>query len=683
MHSSQPTKLADPAAGHPAIIRFRALFESELDSGHVSTIESWLQLVSETHRAGLFLELLDAELAFHRKKGVPLNPEGYCERFPEFRTQIQAVFRTSPAHAPKSSTVVSMLSTSDETHSWKDARRQSAWKEGDAVGRYRLDVLIGRGSFGEVWKGFDPELNRIVAIKVPRHETLGSVDHTQRFREEARRAATLKHDGIVPVFDVGKIRSGFFIVSEFIDGPTLAQRMQSETISRSEAIRIVRTLALTLHRAHQSGLIHRDIKPSNILMRKDGTPTITDFGLAVSEEDQLNLKREFAGTYAYMSPEQARGEARLLDGRSDLYSLGVILFQLLTGRMPFQYRTIEELLEQIRDREVRPLRSIDDSIPAALDEICLKCLAKDVRNRYPTGRDLAADLANWERRKSRSSPNSFLVAGALALLGLIGFSLTFGQWRWDERKSNAVVTPPSATPPDAKPPSAMPPVHFAAGQAPASEWTAMLDQPLEPIIAYKGAPTDFLEQSTSTNSLTARSEQVFWVFASRSRGTAPLRIRGSVFTDDWVGTVGFVWGLSDPQDEFPRKPPRFYACLIERYQPTDPLRIFLSHFETQQSLPDVLSVGHRTTFAWTTIDPPTAPLASLELAIDRETVFVSIDGRVVWKPTMPEQRMSDLTTADGKVGIMLRGKTVVVRDAATRFLKLDPLKKEHPDGDSQ
>jgi hypothetical protein len=266
------------------------------------------------------------------------------------------------------------------------------------MGRYQPQCLLGRGGFGEVWRAFDPNLQRAVAVKVLRPDRTWSPDQVAQFLEEGRKLARLKHPGIVAVYDFGQEDDGLYIVSELIEGTNLADRMGDGRLPYRDAALLLAEVAEAVHHAHLRGLVHRDIKPGNILVDAQGRPHLADFGLAVTEEEQQSARGSTAGTTAYMSPEQVRGDSHLLDGRTDIYSLGVVLYELLTGRRPFQGRDRGEYREQILHREPRPPRSIDDTIPRELEDICLKCLAKAVADRYTTAADLAADLRRQAAR---------------------------------------------------------------------------------------------------------------------------------------------------------------------------------------------------------------------------------------------------------------------------------------------
>ena len=263
------------------------------------------------------------------------------------------------------------------------------------IGRYRVERVLGQGGFGIVYLAHDDQLQRLVAIKVPHAKLISRPETAESYLSEARTVANLDHPNIVPVHDIGGTDAfPFYVVSKYIDGTNLATKLKESRLSIHETIELVATIAEALHYAHKQGIVHRDIKPGNILLDKNGKPFVADFGLALREQD-VGKGPLCAGTPPYMSPEQARGEGNRVDGRSDIFSLGVVLYELLAGRRPFQAKSRDELLNQISTREARPPRQWDDTIPKELERICLKALSKPASERYTTAKDVADELRHF------------------------------------------------------------------------------------------------------------------------------------------------------------------------------------------------------------------------------------------------------------------------------------------------
>ena len=335
-----------------------------------------------------------------------------------------------------------------------DALKEMAWvtKDDDSpeeieddipralAGRYQLTERIAVGGFGQVWKAFDPELERHVAVKIPKRLNGQSTDS---FLDEARKVAGLKHPGIVTVHDVGKENGNTFIVSDLIDGTDLAHKIQNDRPSISEAVQLVSQAAEHLHFAHEQGFVHRDVKPANILLDQSGKVFIADFGIALSKDDCRESSGSY-GTLAYMAPEQLAGEHHLIDSRTDVYALGVVLFELLTGQLPFAANSPLAMREHILFRQSTPLRKVNSSVPGELEAICLKCLSKHPADRYETAQALAVDLQGVV--KSLPFKRFRSVAGVLLIVAAIFAGGAYGVQHFlssaNEPKQNGVSTRP-------------------------------------------------------------------------------------------------------------------------------------------------------------------------------------------------------------------------------------------------
>ena len=308
-------------------------------------------------------------------------------------------------------------------------------------GNYELLAEIGRGGMGVVYRARDLSLGRSVAIKILPGALFGNPQFVLRFREEARATATLRHPNIVAIFNVGEYDGQSFFAMEYIEGETLAARVAQTRPPAREAAALLRTLAETVQFAHDRGILHRDLKPSNILLDEAGQPRIADFGLAkrLAEVTELTLTGQTLGSPNYIPPEQVtvgRGE---IGPASDVYALGAVLYHLLTGRPPLMADTVHDTLEAVLHRDPVAPRQLNPTVPRDLETICLKCLAKEPRRRYPTARELADDLnrflqqhpiqarpttsvermAKWMRRHPARASSVVMVLACLTVIGLL------------------------------------------------------------------------------------------------------------------------------------------------------------------------------------------------------------------------------------------------------------------------
>jgi hypothetical protein len=379
-------------------------FEKAWQDGQRPCIEEYLAAVPEPDRVPLFRELLALEIELRCNGGERPTPEEYHHRFREHSELIRAAFADSPGDAgsgpPGSSGGATTPHIPPPDSSAVDPvppPLSGSLPVPDHIGRYKVVRRLGGGTYGDVYLAHDAVMDRDVAVKVPSARLLATDRAKEEFLREARSVARLKHKGIVRAYDFGQEPDGrCYIVYEFVDGESLAERIKPERIAADplgfdEAARTVAEVAEALHYAHLQGIFNRDVKPANILLDRQGKPKVTDFGLAVREEELAGEKGRLAGTLPYMSPEQVRREGHRLDGRTDVYSLGVVLYELLCGRRPFTMRE-DELIDQILNQEARPPRQIRDSIPREMERVCLKALSKRVGDRYPTAGDMADDL---------------------------------------------------------------------------------------------------------------------------------------------------------------------------------------------------------------------------------------------------------------------------------------------------
>src|SRR5437016_7605023 len=302
------------------------------------------------------------------------------------------------------------------------------------LGDYELLEEVGRGGQGVVFRARQKSLNRTVALKVISLGQWASKAHLKRFRLEAEAAARLEHPGIVPIHEVGERDGSCYFSMKFVEGGQLDEVAKRQPIPIRQAVELIAKVARTVHYAHEHGILHRDIKPGNILLDQKGGPHLTDFGLArlVESESTVTRTLEVMGTPSYMAPEQAVGNNAAVGSATDVYGIGAVLYQLLTGQPPFAGGTTYETIKLLLDTEPRQPRMFNPKIDRDLSTICLKCLEKDPKRRYPSAVALAEDLERWLRHEPiqarrtgvfvrsrkwvRRNPTSALLAASLVAL---------------------------------------------------------------------------------------------------------------------------------------------------------------------------------------------------------------------------------------------------------------------------
>ncbi len=265
------------------------------------------------------------------------------------------------------------------------------------LGDYELLEEIGRGGQGVVFRARQKSLNRTVALKVISLGQWASKAHLKRFRLEAEAAARLEHPGIVPIHEVGERDGSCYFSMKFVEGGQLDEVARREPIPIRRAAELIAKVARTVHYAHEHGILHRDLKPGNILLDAKGEPHLTDFGLArlVETESTMTRTLDVLGTPSYMAPEQAMGNNAAVSSVTDIYGLGAVLYQLLTGQPPFAGGATYETIKLLLDTEPRQPRLLNPKIDRDLSTICLKCLEKDPKRRYSSALALAEDLEHW------------------------------------------------------------------------------------------------------------------------------------------------------------------------------------------------------------------------------------------------------------------------------------------------
>lgn len=373
-------------------------FEAAVREGREPRIEDFVGSYPELNRQTLLRELIALELDLLGRAQETItfdvqHPQGlfhsYHQRFPDAKPILDELQSEWVQKISKQSELVCPAVGFDPEIETVDHVKASPPRH---IKQFELQSILGRGGFGIVWLARDKRLQRDVALKVPRSGRLAAADRSM-FLREARAAAKLRHPNIVAIHEVGEDDSEIFIVSELIDGVSLKVWLESHKITPDAAAQMIAKLAKAVQHAHDKKIVHRDLKPANVLIDQQDEPHVADFGLAKREagEESISVRGQIIGTPAYMAPEQARGDHAEIDTRTDIYALGAIFYELLTGVRPFRGE-VALILEQVKNTVPEAPRLIKPEIPRDLEAICMKCLAKDRTKRYASAAALAEDL---------------------------------------------------------------------------------------------------------------------------------------------------------------------------------------------------------------------------------------------------------------------------------------------------
>lgn len=643
-------------------------------------LSTYLSSLSAQERSQAAARLIEIDVSLRQRAGEEPSPDDYKECLSK-----DELSRLSSVFEVEQFTKSTGARGAEQT--WREGAPDAPPVKRHEIGRYRVLGILGEGAFGTVYRAQDESLSREVAVKVPRIGGEEPASLVASLLQEAQAAAKVSHPNIVTVHDCGKLdQHDCFVVFEFIPGGHLGHELLDGPLTVQRSIELMIQIAEGVHHAHTSGLFHRDLKPANILIGPDERPKIADFGLAVLEDRQLDVRGEVTGTPSYMSPEQIRGESHILDGRSDIWSLGVILYEMLTGSRPFKGEDLDDLFERIQKDTVRPLRQIDDRIPKELESICRKCLRANPDQRYSTAGDLADDLRALTTRSETGSKSefeataSFKAVSASAPTPEIVQPEVFGDSRKPpnkNRRSAILILGPLIT-------------FFSAAAFWGSE---LLDRfrdppPIEVSASLETRPLIFAwERDKDTPPpLFDAQEQAFSIREATAghlyalagaHPTTPFEAKLAIDIDnDWMGWAGLIFAVRDSADSFPDKERLCFAVRFVKYRESVPpvIRVDEIPFSNTDGVEwqDALTAQ----IDQVEVSKPLKGKAVLHVVVRDKKLSIRFDdqhlnGQETWEPKLPSGRESWSPEGSFGLGITGKGNLVVISQLQVSALKSD------------
>lgn len=648
-------------------------------------LSQYLRLVDESVQQELAQALLEVDLRFRIERGESPSRDEYRPAFIDADFDWSMLFEqamTKAASTQGRANSDTSISQQEVTQAYQVSRRSEPAIP-ERIGRYRIEHLLGQGHFGVVYSAWDELLQRSVAVKLPRLQPTKNEDQFGRLSGEARLVAGLSHPAIVPIFDCDRLPDGrWLLVYELMTGGTLADELNRGRPTVERTVDIVTSVAEGLQVAHQAGIYHRDLKSRNILLMADGRPKIADFGLAIHEDVLSEQRDAITGSPAYMSPEQVRGESHLLDGRTDIWSLGIIFYEMLTGQRPFRGDSIQGLFELILKKAPRPPRQLDPKIDKELERICLKCLQKSPSDRYLTALDLIADLSRWQQQlvevpspvsivpwsttiteATRSRPlvliGVFTLASLAALITLGGAVSGFLTKRMTIDQSAVLEkTPEKRTHADL-------PVRVTKP----GEWKSLLSESITVLAKPDNMQGTRWELDQAKNSLTVSTDHPLLLkFDETAAPNFDLRL--GFHQSNWTGGIGIFWSGAEIRGPNGSLPWVFQTIIAPPLMPGDKDRVLRLSWRRINLLKNSL---YGQSDIWRDVRQQIPEQNSHDLLVRIRQRRVS---EVIWNGELlpqllqlPSTLTDDVTSNAGAVGLILSKTQLVVHDFSLRILE--------------